>query len=63
MLYDNAQLVSLYSEAYLAYKNPFYSKIVKEILDFIHRELSTTEGAFYAALDADSEGQEGKYYT
>ena len=63
MLYDNAQLVSLYSEAYLAYKNPFYSKIVEEILDFIHRELSTTEGAFYTALDADSEGQEGKYYT
>ena len=63
MLYDNAQLVSLYSEAYLAYKNPLYSKIVEEILDFIHRELSTTEGAFYTALDADSEGQEGKYYT
>lgn len=40
-----------------------YVFLKKEQLDFIHRELSTTEGAFYAALDADSEGQEGKYYT
>jgi uncharacterized protein len=62
MLYDNVQLISLYSEAYLITHNELYKKIVYETISFLKDELMSPEGAFYCALDADSEGVEGKYY-
>ena len=60
MLYDNGQLVSLYSDAYLATKNDLYKEVIFETLDFIERELMNDEGAFYSSLDADSNNAEGK---
>ena len=62
MLYDNAQLLTLYSTAYKEFKNPLFKSTVYKTFEFLKKQMKNKEGGYYAAIDADNDKGEGRYY-
>src|SRR5262249_45314332 len=62
MLYDNAQLTEVYAQTYQLTQNPYYQRVIRETLAFVLREMTSAEGAFFSALDAETSGEEGRFY-
>src|SRR5262245_5135772 len=62
MLYDNAQLVEVYAEAYRLTQKPLYKRVVQQSLAFVQQKMTAADGGFYSALDAETAGEEGRFY-
>jgi uncharacterized protein YyaL (SSP411 family) len=62
MLYDNAQLIGTYAEAWARYREPLYQAVVEETIEWLNREMKTTDGLFASSLDADTNHHEGTTY-
>lgn len=62
MLYDNAQILSLYAKAYRVFKDPAYKQIIQSTLEFLKTDMKNDEGGYFSAIDADVNGKEGDYY-